>query len=180
MEQKAADSQPIKHPRRINWVVVGIVAAVVAALIFAAGTFAAGRLAPTRRGGEGGFGGQRPNFQTQAAKELPIDTPALNGVVTQRTGNGLSVGQRNGGGTGSPTPVEVVIDMNTTLYHDTTPMNFNGQQPPSGAVQQTVEPGTVDAISPNSRVTVWGAQTGAQLTAKVLVYSDPSAFRAPQ
>ena len=172
MEQKTADSQPVKNPGRTRWV-VGIVAAVVAVLIFAAGTFVAGRLTAPGRGGAGGLGGQRPNFQTQAAKELPTDTPALSGVVSQRTGNSLSVGQRNGGGNGSPTPVEVVIDANTTLYHDTTQVNFNAQQPPSGAVQQTVEPGTVDAINTNSRVTVWGAQTGAQLTAKVLVYTEP-------
>ena len=187
MEQKTADSQPAKSPGRIKWVVVGIVAAVVAAIIFAGGTFVTGQLAAARRGGEGGaFGGQRANFQTQAAKELPTDAATLSGVVTQRTGNSLSVGQRNGGGfapgggNASTTLVDVVIDANTTLYHDTTPLNFNGQQPPSSPVQQTVEPGTVDAIDTNSRVTVWGAQTGTQLTAKVLVYTDPLAFRQPQ
>ncbi|HZY40913.1 MAG TPA: hypothetical protein VFF59_02835 [Anaerolineae bacterium] len=188
MEQKTSDSQPAKKPGHINWVVVGIVAAVVAALIFAGGTFAAGRLAAPGRGGEGGFGGQRANFQIQAAKELPTDTPTLSGVVTQRTGNSLSVGQRNGGfapgggnGTNETTTlVDVVITADTTIYHDTTQLNFNGQQPPGGAVQQTVEPGKVDSISTNSRVTVWGTQNSTQLTAKVLVYTDPLAFRAPQ
>jgi hypothetical protein len=190
MEQKTSNSQPIKKSGRINWVVVSIVAVVVAALVFAGGTFAAGLLAAPRRGGDGGFGGQRPNFQIQAAKELPADAPTLRGVVTRRTGNTLSVGQRNGFGPGggnggggdnvSTILVDVVIDANTSLYHDTTQINFNGQRPPDGTIQQTIEPGAVDVISTNSRVTIWGTQTGNQLAAKVLVYTDPQAFRPPQ
>ncbi len=190
MEQKTADSQPAKKPGRINWVVVSGVAVVVAALVFVGGTLAANRLATPERG-EGGFGGFRPDFQIQAAKELPTEAATLNGVVTSRNGNTLSVGQRggfrpgggggNGGGNGANTTlIDVVIDSNTTLYHDTTQLNFNGQQPPSGSIQQTVEPGNVDGISTNSRVTIWGTQTGNQLTAKVLVYTDPLAFRPPQ
>ena len=191
MEQKTSDAQPAKQPNRTNWKVVSIVAAVVAALVFAGGALATNILARPDRGGEGGaFGGQRPNFQMQAAKELPTEAATLNGVVTNRNGNTLSVGQRpgfggggnggTGGGTGTTTLVDVVIDANTTLYHDTTQRNFNGQQPPSGPIQQTVEPGNVDGISTNSRVTIWGTQTGNQLTAKVLVYTDPLAFRQPQ
>jgi hypothetical protein len=111
-------------------------------------------------------------------------------VVTNRNGNTLSVGQRggfrpgsgnSGGGNtgGNTTLVDVIIDANTTLYHDTTQMNFNPQQPPGGPIQQTVEPGNAEAISTNSQVTIWGTQTGNQLTAKVLVYTDPLAFRQP-
>ncbi len=176
-----------KKKGRINWVVVSLVAVVVAALVFAGGTFATGLLARPERGGEGGFfNGQRPEFQIQAAKELPTDTATLRGVVTNRNGNTLSVGQRGGfqpgssNSGGNTTLVDVIIDSNTTVYHDTTQMNFNGQQPPSGPIQQTVEPGRVDAISTNSRVTVWGTQTGNQLTATVLVYTEPQGFRPPQ
>jgi hypothetical protein len=196
MEQTTTDNQPAKKPRRINWMTVGIVAVVVAALIFAGGALATNSLAQPRRGGEGGaFGGFRPDFQIQAAKELPTEAATLNGVVTNRNGNTLSVGQRggfrpgsgnSGGGNaggnagGNTTLVDVIIDANTTLYHDTTQMNFNPQQPPGGPIQQTVEPGNADAISTNSQVTIWGTQTGNQLTAKVLVYTDPLAFRQPQ
>jgi hypothetical protein len=184
MEQPAASSQPVKKAGRINWIVVGGVAVVVAALIFVGGTLAANRFATPERG-EGGFGGFRPDFQIQAAKELPTEAATLNGVVTSRNGNTLSVGQRSGfrqsgGNSANTTLVDVIIDANTTLYHDTTQMNFNRQQPPSGPIQQTVEPGNVDGISTNSRVTIWGTQSGNQLTAKVLVYTDPLAFRAPQ
>lgn len=179
MEQPTSSNQPAKKPGRINWVVVSIVAVVVAGLIFAGGTLAANFLAQPGRG-EGGF---RPNFQIQAAKELPTEAVTLRGVVTSRDGNNLSVGQRNGFGPnsgGSTTLVDVVIDATTTLYHDTTQFNFNSQQPPNGTIQQTVEPGSVEAISTNSRVTIWGTQSGNTLTAKVLVYTDPQAFRPPQ
>ncbi len=187
MEQKTSDAQPAKKPGGIRWPVVSIVAAVVAVLVFAGGALAANFLAAPPRGGEGGFfNGQRPNFQIQAAKELPAEAATLQGVVTNRTGNSLSVGQRNGGfapggnTSGNTNLVDVIVDSNTTLYHDTTQMNFSREQPPSGPIQQTVEPGKVDAIGTNSRVTVWGTQTGNQLTAKVLVYTDPQGFRPPQ
>ncbi len=177
MEQSAVNNQPVKKAGRINWVVVSVTAVVVAALIFGGGLVASNLLAQNRRG-EGGFGGFRPEFQIQAATELPTETATLTGVVTNRTGNMVSVGQRPNAG--STALIEVTVDASTTVYHDTTQRNFNPQQPPSGPIQQTVEPGKVDGISTNSRVTIWGVQNGNQLTAKVLVYTDPLAFRPPQ
>jgi hypothetical protein len=75
--------------------------------------------------------------------------------------------------------MDVVVSSDTTIYHDTTQRSFNGQ-PPSGPIQQTVEPGSLDGISTNSRVTVWGDQNSNQITAKVLVYTDPLAFQPQQ
>lgn len=189
MEMKTSDSKPAVSPEaptkkksRNSWLVVGVVAAAVAALVFAGGAFAAGRLSAPGRGGEGeGFSGQRPNFQIEPAKELPTTTPNVRGLVTQRAGNTLSVGQRNGdfgsNGGGNTTTVDVIVASDTTIYHDTTQANFNSQTP-NGAVQQKVEPGALDSISTNSRVTVWGKQNGNQITAKVLVYTDPFASRS--
>ena len=97
MEQSAANNQPVKKAGRINWVVVSVTAVVVAALIFGGGLVASNLLAQNRRG-EGGFGGFRPEFQIQAATELPTETATLTGVVTNRTGNTLSVGQRPNAG----------------------------------------------------------------------------------
>ncbi|MFN8595391.1 MAG: hypothetical protein U0559_04300 [Anaerolineae bacterium] len=186
MEQKTADNQPAPKAKRTNWKVVSVVAVVVGALVFGGGLVTSNILAQSRRG-PGGF---RPEFQIQAAKELPTEVATLRGILVQKNGNTLSVGQRNGGGFGggnggggnnaNTNLIDVVIDANTTLYHDTTQFNFNGQQPPSGTIQQTVEPGTIDAISTNSRITVWGTQSGNQIAAKVVVYSDPQTFRQPQ
>jgi hypothetical protein len=142
---------------------------------------AVGRLStPSREGrGEGSFG-QRPNFQIEAAKELPTTTPTVRGVLTKRADNVLTVGVRNGfpgsGDNGAAQIMDVVVSGDTTIYHDITQMDFNGQ-PPSGPIQQKVEPGSLDGINTNSRVTVWGDQNGNQITAKVLVYSDPQSFR---
>jgi hypothetical protein len=188
MEIETSDSKPAVSPEasakkksRNSWLAVGVVAAVVAALVFAGGVFAVGRLSAPSRGGEGeGFVGQRPNFQIEPAKELPTTAPNVRGLVTQRAGTTLSVGQRNGdfgsSGGGSATMADVIVTSDTTIYHDITQTNFNGQ-PPSGAVQQKVEPGALESITTNSRVTVWGDQNGNQITAKVLVYTDPLAFQ---
>jgi hypothetical protein len=171
-----------KKSRSGIWIVGGV-ATLVALLVVAGGALAVGRLSAPSREGEGDRAfGPRPEFQIEPAKELPTTTPSLRGIVTKRDGNTLSVGQRGSfgsGGNGSTTLVDVAVTSDTTIYHDTTQMSFNGQ-PPSGPVQQKVEPGTLDGINTNSRVTVWGDQNGNQLTAKVLVYTDPITFRQPQ
>lgn len=182
METKTADVST-KKTSRTGWWVTGVVAAVVAALVFAGGAVAVGRLsAPSREGEGGGVFGQRPNFQIEAAKELPTTTPNVRGVLTKRADNTLTIGVRNGGSgaeTGNAQIVDVVVTGDTTIYHDVTQTDFNGQ-PPSGAIQQKVEPGSLDTINTNSRVTVWGEQNGNQITAKVLVYTDPMTFQRPQ
>ena len=179
---EAAQAVPAIKSRR-SWWIVGGVAALVALIVFAGGAFAAGRLSTPGRGSEGeGFFRQRPDFQIVPAKELPAGAPNVSGIATQVAGNTLTVGQRNGGfgpgGSGSTALVDVIVASDTTIYHDTTQTNFNGQ-PPSGSVQQTLEPGALHSIAVNSRVTVWGDQTGNQVTARVLVYTDPLAFRQP-
>ena len=186
METKTTNN-PIEpasqHKSRHGWWVVGVVAVITAALVFAGGVLAAGRLsAPSQEGRSEGFG-QRPDFQLQAAKELPTTAPALRGVVTKRADNTLTVGQRNGGPgsnvNNSTQLIDVIVSDNTTLYHDVTQLDFNGQ-PPNGPIQQKVEPGSLDNINTNNRVTVWGDQNGNQLAAKVLVYSDNQFFRPQQ
>jgi hypothetical protein len=185
METKTTVSEPVTLPAkqsRKGWWVVGIVAAVTAALVLVGGVVVAGRLsAPSQEGRGEGFLGQRPNFQIAAAKELPTATPAVRGVVTQRVDHTLAVQQRNGdpGSNANTQLTDVIVSGDTTLYHDVTQIDFNGQ-PPSGPIQQKVEPGSLEAINPNSRVTVWGEQRGNQITAKVLVYSDLPAFRSQQ
>jgi hypothetical protein len=182
-EPTSATNTPAKKTRS-GWLIVGGVAALVAVLVFAGGALVVGRFSAPSGEGDGGRvfgGGARPEFQIQPAKELPTSEANVRGIVTARDGNTFSVGQRGGfgGNSGSNTNLTtVVVAPDTTIYHDTTQMGFNGQ-PPNGPVQQTVEPGTVDGISTNSRVTVWGEQNGNQITAKVLVYSDPINFRQP-
>ncbi len=75
METQTTDNKtaPAKKSRR-GWWVVGITAAITAALVVAGGAVAAGFLSsPGREGrGEGGFG-QRPNFQTGGGQRTADD-----------------------------------------------------------------------------------------------------------
>jgi hypothetical protein len=150
----------------------------------AGGVVVSTRLAAPISEGEGGRPfGQRPNFQIEAAKELPSATPTVRGILTKRAENTLTVGVRNGfpGGGGDNSAaqiIDVVVAGDTAIFHDVTQMDFGGQ-PPSGSIQQKVEPGSLDGIKTNSRITVWGEQSGNQIAAKVLVYSDPMTFRQP-
>jgi hypothetical protein len=148
----------------------------------------------TQPQGLGGGNGQRFNFQMTPAPELPSATPVARGVVTKIDGSTLTVqeggfgfGQDNGGtprprptsdGTPRPRPtqapartIQVVVNGDTQYYQDVTFANLNGQ-PPSGAIQQKVEQGSLSALTDNERITVWGDQNGDQITAKVIVYGQ--------
>jgi hypothetical protein len=178
---------PTRRSRRGWWVVVGV-ATVVAAVVLAGGALVSGVLATSGRGGL--FNrpeGDRPNFQIVPAADLPTTAPNVRGIVTQRADQTISVVERsvfgqNGGPSqaqGSTAPqVEVVVTNNTVFYHDITRANLN-EGAPGGTIQQKLEAGSLDGITANSRVTVWGDQNGQQLIAKVLVYADPIAFRQP-
>ncbi len=151
--------------------------------------------------GSGGGNGQGPNFQMQPAPELPTTQPAVRGFVVSHNGDSfvVQIGNPNfrGGGQGQgsgqrPTPdgtprprptvvgqgtdVTVTVTSDTVVYQDVTFANLNGQRP-SGSIQQQVEKSSLDALSGNERVTVWGNQNGDQIVAQVIVYSQ---FRGGQ
>lgn len=134
--------------------------------------------------------GQRPNFQMQPAPELPTTAAALRGSLVKIDGNTLTVQESNlnFGGNGAPRPtpdgtphprptrvagpqVQVTVTADTQYYQDVTFANLNGQRP-SGTLQQKVEKSSLDALTANERVTVWGDQNGDQITAKVIVFSQ--------
>jgi hypothetical protein len=186
-EPTTAPGTPARKRRKDWWVVVGV-AATVALVVLVGGALVSGVLATSGRGGL--FNrpeGERPNFQIVPAAELPTTPPDVRGVVTRRADKTISVVKRgefgsNGGANqsqGSTAPqVEVVVMNDTVVYHDITRANLN-EGAPSGTIQQKLEAGALDGINANSRITVWGDQSGQQLTAKVLVYSDPIASRQP-
>lgn len=168
---------------------VAAVAIVIAVLVMTACQPAEQPAAAQVSGGNG----QRPNFQMQPAPELPTTQPAVRGFVVSHDANSLIVQignpnfrQGQGGGqrptpSGTPRPrptqvgegtdVTVTLSSSTVVYQDVTFANSNGQ-PPSGTIQQKVEKSTLDALSDNMRVTVWGDQNGDQIAATVIVYSQ--------
>ncbi len=178
-----------KHGR---WL-VGAVVVLVAGLLLgacqpAAQPAAAGQ---TQAQGQGSSNGQRPNFQMQAAPELPTDQPSLRGMVVSMSGTTLTVqeggrfgggnfGNGNFGGNGTPRPrptpgptTDVQVDASgATVYEDTTFANLNGQRP-SGTIQQTVVASSLDKVPAYARVTIWGTLNGTQAVAKVIVFTQP-------
>ena len=180
---------------------IGVLGLMMAGVVLLAACQPAAQAADqsTQAQGFGGGNGQGPNFQMQPAPELPSATPVARGILTKIDGSTLTVqeggfnfGQGNGGtprprptsdGTPRPRPtqspartVQVVVNSDTQYYQDVTFANLN-EQPPSGAIQQKVEKGSLAALSDNERVTVWGDQNGDQITAKVIVYTQ---FRGGQ
>ncbi len=127
----------------------------------------------------------QPNIQP--AKELPQTPEDVRGVFDHRKDNSIFVGtgvilrtvqqDQSGNVTSSSTHdgpiVEVVVTPQTIVYRDVTSRQFNGQ-PPSGKVQQVVEPGSLDEVGKDSTVRAWGKKTGDRTIADVIVYSLPS------
>jgi hypothetical protein len=140
--------------------------------------------------GQGGKPGQTFQLDIQPAKELPQTPADAKGLFDHRKDNSIFVGtgqvrmtaqkDPSGNVTTSAThdgpTVEVVVTSQTVVYRDVTLKQFNGQ-PPSGKIQQVVEPGSLDEIGQDSTITVWGKKTSDRFIADVLVYSPPAILR---
>ena len=143
-------------------------------------------------------------IQITPAPELPTTQPELIGSFVERKDKtifiqsvsmeagqgGVVVVQSSSGGdgeevSGSPLDngrpkVEVVINNETTIYLETT-------QPPSAppssgetqVLQQTVEEGSLDDLTSQSFVTVWGRKSGDRIIAEVVFISNPIMFKRP-
>jgi hypothetical protein len=72
--------------------------------------------------------------------------------------------------------VEVVISNDTTIYRDVTPM---GPENAEKDIQQVLELSTIDAISPQSVITVWGRKAGGRILADVILFFSPFQKGAP-
>jgi len=152
----------------------------------------------------GGNGGTVSiSVEVTPAPELPTTQPEVIGSFVERkdktiviqsvplnAGKGGMVLQTSGGGegeamAGSPMEnggpeVEVVINNDTMIYLETT-------QPPSApltsgenlVMQQTVAEGSLDDLTDQSFVTVWGRKSGDRIIAEVLFISNPVMFKRP-
>ena len=124
----------------------------------------------------------------EPAEELPKTQPETRGLFVERKDNSIFVGTGKvtmmasvGEGGGDPVvdadydgaKVEVVISNDTIIYRDTTELD---PENPSAAVQQTVELGTIDDITPQSSITVWGRKAGDRIIADVVMFSSPFVF----
>lgn len=148
-------------------------------------------------GGEGGAalsgGPMSIQIQVTPAPELPQLPPEVTGVFVSREDNRLFIGTGQltmsiGGPGAAPQSsydgpqVEVVVTQDTQVYRETTqPPDLppDPAQASASAIQQTVAPGSVDELSANTSVIVWGRRTGDRVIADVLLYSQPMIVQAP-
>jgi hypothetical protein len=140
----------------------------------------------------GGPGGERREFKLdiEPAKELPPTEPDEAGIFVERKDNSIFIGtgdvtvmakaepgqepQVDSDFTGPK--VEVVISANTVVYKDTTELD---PEDPGARVQQTVELSTIDEITEQSSISVWGRKAGDRIIADVVVFHSPFMVRAP-
>lgn len=118
-------------------------------------------------------------FVERKDKTIFIQPVSLNaggkGVVVSKGGGEVVAGSPSDNNSGPK--VEVVITNETTIYCDTTQP---GEPPSTGesqTIQQTVEEATLDDLSSQSMVTVWGRKSGDRIIAEVLFYSNPVMFK---
>ena len=183
---------------------LGILILVVGAAAFLGGRMLNQKVGPLGFGILMGGGGDMMSVSIQItpAAELPTTQPEVIGSFVERKDNSIvvaSVSMKAGGGgvvvstgggdsgpstSGGPSSdgpkVEVVVTNETTIYLETT-------QPPSAppssgetqVLQQTVAQGSLDDLTTQSFITVWGRKSGDRIIAEVLFISNPIMFKRP-
>lgn len=139
--------------------------------------------------GPGGEGGQTFELDITPAEELPKTEPESRGLFVERKDNSIFIGTGDvtvmvSAGQGDAEPavdadysgdkVEVVISNDTVIYRDATELD---PENPGATVQQVVELSTIDDITPQSSITVWGRKAGDRIIADIIVFSSPFVFR---
>ena len=206
MEQNLEPKIETKPGKKKIFLIVG---AVVGVLVIAAAAFIGGQLLNRRANGLGmmpfsGDGGAftSVSLMIEPAPELPTTQPEVVGTFAERQDNTIYIQEfsmsMGGGGvvisvggaedasggpvTSSSAPesgpkVEVVVTNDTLIYADVTP--FDLQPGENQTVQQVVEPGSLDDLTSQTMVQVWGRKVGDRVIADVIAYSNPVVFTAP-
>jgi hypothetical protein len=153
-------------------------------VLLAVVTFVAVRYMNTGFGSVKGDEGRGGNLIP--SEELPETEPQTMGVLAERKDNIIIVSPADSIRIMAPGPnqvgepkmeadyvgdkVEVVISNDTTIYRDVTPM---GPENAEKDIQQVLELSTIDAISPQSIITVWGRKAGDRILADVILFFSP-------
>lgn len=183
-------------------IVLGILVVVVGAAAFIGGRMLNGNISPLGLGMPMGGGDMMSvSIQVTPAPELPTTEPATRGLFVERKDNSIIIGELSmeaggkgivierseGGGDGEPSisgpkpdgpQKEVVITSDTIIYLE----NTDFPEPKSSEeviLQQSVTEGSLDDLTSQSFVTVWGRQSGDRIIAEVLFISNPVMFKRP-
>jgi hypothetical protein len=176
---------------------IGIIVLLAAAAFIAVRYFRQPKNGPN--GGPGGNvisiagpGGGEQTFKLdiEPAKELPAGQPDEIGMFVERKDHSVFIGtgeinviveakpgeQPQADSSFSGPKVEVVISPDTIVYKDITKLD---PKDPGAKVQQTVELSTIDEITEQSSISVWGRKAGDRVIADVIVFSTPFMMFAP-
>ena len=180
-----------------TFVILGILVVLVGAAAFIGGRMLNGNVGPLGLGLPIGI-----SVQVTPAPELPTAEPETRGLFVERKDNSIFVSaismdaggkgvvlQTDGGGDGDGEPSvsgpkpdgpkkEVVITGETTIYLENS--DFGEPKPGENQIiQQTVTEGSLDDLTSQSFVTVWGRKSGDRIIAEVLFISNPVIFKRP-
>ena len=100
-------------------------------------------------------------------QEFSMDSSGSGGVSVSSSVVGSSSSSNSPSNNGPQ--VEVVITKKTKIYTDITQYGSNKDT----TIQQVVKQGTLDDISPQGLITVWGRKDGDRVIADVILYSTP-------
>ena len=76
--------------------------------------------------------------------------------------------------------MEVVINNETKIYVETTqPLNVPPTSGETQVLQQTVDEGSLDDLTSQSFVNVWGRKSGDRIIAEVVLISNPIMIKRP-
>lgn len=181
-------------------IVLGILVVVLGAAAFIGGRMLNGNIGPLGVGMPMGAGNMMSaSIEVTPAPELPTTEPVGRGLFIERNDNSIIIGELSmeaGGqgaivqGEGGEAGVsvsglqpdgpqkEVVITSDTIIYLETT--DFPEPKPgEEQIIQQTVTEASLDDLTTQSFVTVWGRQSGDRIIAEVLFISNPVMFKRP-
>ncbi|MBI3168901.1 MAG: hypothetical protein HYZ22_10505 [Chloroflexi bacterium] len=116
---------------------------------------------------------------TIVIQEFSMEMGKGGGGVVVQAGSGEEGGPMNSGGPGDSNgpKVEVVITSKTIIYRDATEMPTPSEVNETQVIQQVVEEGTLDDLTSNSMIMVWGRKNGDRIIADMIVYSQPVMFK---
>ena len=116
--------------------------------------------------------------KTIVIQSVPMNAGQGGGFVVVSGGEGEAVAGSpldNGG-----PKVEVVVNNETKIYIETTqPLSVPPTSGETQVLQQTVDEGSLDDLTSQSFVSVWGRKSGDRIIAETLFISNPVMFKRP-
>ena len=173
------------------FVMLGMVILLVGAAAFLAGRLFSRGIGPVSESGVRGNGQVFVSMNDiTPAPELPTTTPDITGLFVERKDNSVivqtisfdagvgGIAENANQDPDSGPKVEVIVPGGTAVYREITEFD----QPVAGqefSIQQMVEEGTLDDLTSQTMVTVWGRRNGDRVIAEVLVYMNPLLIKKP-